>query len=198
MTSKIRIVAGQWRSRWIHFDDHVGLRPTPNRLRETLFNWLQFRLPGSLVLDLFAGSGVLGFESMSRGAERVYAVEKNPAVVRRIKHEATQLNAKNFEIFQENALLWISSFEPERPFDGVFVDPPFELNLWVDILGLLHRPGFLKEDSWVYVERPRTVHLDFRTLGFNVVKEAGAGDVQIALLSLQKHTGCNDETRLGS
>ncbi len=198
MIGRVRVISGIWRSRWVEFEEQDGLRPTPNRLRETLFNWLQPYIPGSYVLDLFAGSGVLGFEALSRGAANVVAVEKNPVVVKRIQQQSVQLNAKDFEIFQENALLWIRRFQPQKPFDGVFVDPPFELNLWGDVLEALHRPGLLAEHSWVYVERPRKVELDFWALGFSVLKDTTAGDVHISLLTLQKDSVCEEKSSLGS
>ena len=145
-SQQLRIIGGQWRSRRLRFPAVEGLRPTLDRVRETVFNWLQFDVEGSRVLDAFAGSGALGFESLSRGAKEVIFLEKNPSAAIQLKDNLKLLEASNAQVWAGDALLWMQQ-NPE-PFDLVFLDPPFRLNLLqpaIDALRLL--PGAL-----VYIE----------------------------------------------
>ena len=125
--NRVRIIGGQWRSRLVQFPDTAGLRPTPDRVRETLFNWLGQRLDGLACLDLFAGSGALGFEALSRGARRVVMVERDRAVVAALRASATKLEAANLDIVESDALRYLENAR-ER-FDVVFIDPPYAENL---------------------------------------------------------------------
>lgn len=131
-----------------------GLRPTPERVRETLFNWLQPRLPGARCLDLFAGSGALGFEAASRGAAQVVMVERDGALVRSLQQTKSRLSADQIDIIHADALAWLNA--AQGPFDIVFIDPPFAQDLWQRVLPALQRA--LADDARIHVESPLTVH----------------------------------------
>ncbi len=151
----LRIVGGRWRSRRIRFTDGEGLRPTPDRVRETLFNWLQAEIVGAVCLDAFAGSGVLGFEAMSRGAGRVVMLEKNAGQYRALQQAAGELQAENMAIVCGDTLSLLrqkSAWLPAEGFDGVFLDPPFHRSLLPETCALLHEQSLLKQNSFVYVE----------------------------------------------
>jgi len=125
--NRVRIIAGEWRSRLIRFPPAAQLRPTPDRVRETLFNWLGQRLDGLACLDLFAGSGALGFEALSRGARRVVMVERDRTVAAALRESARDLGATGAEIHESDALAWLA--RSRETFDVVFLDPPFASDL---------------------------------------------------------------------
>jgi 16S rRNA (guanine966-N2)-methyltransferase len=154
---KLRIIGGRWRSRTLVFPAVDGLRPTGDRIRETLFNWLMPVLPGSRCLDLFAGSGILGFEALSRGADSCTLVELNPAAARQLEINAGLLGADTARIVHGNALVFLAQ-PPTMPFDLVFVDPPFAGNLWQEVLIRLEQ-GWLCDGAWVYLETPLATDL---------------------------------------
>jgi 16S rRNA (guanine966-N2)-methyltransferase len=149
----IRIIGGRWRGTRLAVADAVGLRPTPDRVRETLFNWLAPMLPGARVLDLFAGSGALGLEAVSRGAGEALLVERDPMLARTLGQTCERLQAGAVQVIQADALQWLR-LPVQGRFDLVFLDPPFELGLWRDALALL--PPWLAEDAWLYLESPVT------------------------------------------
>lgn len=130
-----------------------GLRPTGNRIRETLFNWLQTRVPGSRCLDLFAGTGALGLEALSRGAAYCALVEFNTKVCHQLQTNARLLQAQNCDVVCADALQYLRQ-PPDQPFDVVFLDPPFAANLWEIAAEQLTIPGWLHADSVIYVETP--------------------------------------------
>ena len=173
--NRVRIIAGTWRSRIIRFPPAAALRPTPDRVRETLFNWLGQRLDGLACLDLFAGSGALGFEALSRGARRVVMVERDRAVAQALRASAKELDAAGAEIVEGDALKFLER-TGER-FDVVFLDPPFASDLAARALALL--PPRLNEGGRVYVESGQPVEAagQWRTL-----REDRAGAVRYALL----------------
>lgn len=155
---ELRIIAGQWRSRKIHFPEIAGLRPTPNRVRETLFNWLQPWLPGACCLDLFAGSGALSFEALSRGAGEVVLVERDPDAAAALRHNLALLEAANAELLETDALSLLER-GPVRAFDIVFLDPPFRPEPGADDVlarccALLDGRRWLKPQGLVYLEAP--------------------------------------------
>lgn len=148
----VRLIGGQHRGRRLAIADLDGLRPTGDRQREILFNWLQFELAGSRVADLYAGTGALGLEASSRGAERVWLIEQHPQAVAALKAAVTQLQS-DAQVQAANALDWLARTE-DGPFDGVFIDPPFAAQLWQATLqALLARP-LLRDNAWVYLEAP--------------------------------------------
>jgi 16S rRNA (guanine966-N2)-methyltransferase len=169
----VRIIAGKWRSRLLNFPPAIALRPTPDRVRETLFNWLGQRLDGLACLDLFAGSGALGFEALSRGAARVVMVERDRAVARQLRDSGRDLDAEA-EVVESDALAWLER-SPEL-FDVVFIDPPFATDLAVRALERL--PRWLREGARVYVESADKLDLG---PAWHVVREDRAGAVRYAL-----------------
>jgi 16S rRNA (guanine966-N2)-methyltransferase len=148
---QLRIIAGQWRSRQFNFPMAAGLRPTPNRVRETLFNWLAPYVEGAKVLDLFAGSGALFLEALSRGAGSALALDLNPAAIASLRSHLHTLQCDNGQLLQTDALLYLQN-PAATPFDLVFLDPPFSQNLLLPACTLLEQNGWLAADAWVYTE----------------------------------------------
>lgn len=148
---EVRIIGGEWRRRKLAFTGLPGLRPTPDRVRETLFNWLQFDLPGVQVLDLFAGSGALGFEALSRGAKRAVLVEKAARAFTDLQASKALLKAEQAELLKSDALDYLKN-TPATPFDIVFVDPPYQAGLYQKTFDLLFERSWIGEDSLIYVE----------------------------------------------
>jgi len=147
----VRIIGGRLRGSRLPVADGPGLRPTSDRVRETVFNWLQGRLQGASVVDLFAGSGALGFEAASRGAARVVLVESSPALAASLRESADRLKADAVEVRCADALGSAALREGER-FDGAFVDPPFAAGLEAEaVRQLMPR---LTESAWLYLESP--------------------------------------------
>lgn len=176
-----RIIAGKWRGRIIRFEDADGLRPTTDRIRETVFNWLQAVVPQSYCLDCFAGSGVLGFEAISRGAKEVVFVEQNKTTIKNIRDNCRHLDADNAVIVHQDSLAWLirisaaglnvdqglcegqkgcqkdrqEELQKERlkqKFNLVFLDPPFDSNLLETSSALINSSGSLADDAIIYVE----------------------------------------------
>ncbi|MEO6364959.1 MAG: 16S rRNA (guanine(966)-N(2))-methyltransferase RsmD [Luteimonas sp.] len=148
----VRIIGGRWRGTRLAVANHAGLRPTPDRVRETVFNWLQPVLPGARVLDLFAGSGALGLESLSRGAGHATLIESDPDLAGALRAVAARLQGGHAaDIIQADAAGWLAS-QPQDSFDIAFVDPPFTDDLWDRVLPLL-LPR-MREGGWLYLESP--------------------------------------------
>jgi len=175
MKSKIRIIAGQWRSRQLLFEDAPGLRPTPARVRETLFNWLQQDVIGSRCLDLYAGSGALGFEAASRGAKSVSIVESNAQACRLIKENTVKLTANQIKIIQSDVFRFLAG--EASPFDLVFLDPPFGKNMAQQTCQWLEDKGWLVSHAKVYVEVESNLVLEGMPLNWKLLKSKKAGDV---------------------
>ena len=181
---KLRLIAGRLRGRVLPIAAVPGLRPTPNRVRETLFNWLAPDIEGLRVLDLFAGTGALGLEALSRGAGHVTLLEQHPAAVRQLKASAHSLglDPQQFEIRQGDALSTLNSL---GQFELVFVDPPFQADLWQAALQAL--PPHLAPGHRVYLESPRNWPCALGS-GWQVRKEKAAGDVAFRLLDYSAHS----------
>jgi len=175
MQGKIRIIGGQWRSRLLTFPEHPDLRPTANRVRETVFNWLEQDLSGLRCLDLFAGSGALGFEAASRGAAHVVMVDNDVRVYKALRENKEKLQAMQIELVLMNALDFMKS--DVRKFDVIFLDPPYRLDLLPQLMLLL--PSHLEEDGLVYSEARDTWNLDKQ---WRVHRSAKAGTVRYQLL----------------
>jgi 16S rRNA (guanine966-N2)-methyltransferase len=165
------------RSRIISFPDAQGLRPTPDRVRETLFNWLGQTLYGRSCLDLFAGSGALGFEAASRGAERVVMVEKNALVFRSLKDNASKLGCANIVLRHQDGLEFIS--RDSQRYDVIFLDPPFQSDYLAKLLEIL--PQYLSEQGLVYVESGAAIDVP---TPWQVIKSGRAGQVWYQLIGL--------------
>ena len=150
-SGSVRIIGGRWRGTRLPVPDRPGLRPTSDRVRETLFNWLQPVLPGARVLDLFAGTGVLGLEAVSRGAASAQLVEADPGLARALQAAVARLGATGeVAVHTGDALAWLRA--QQGRFDIAFVDPPFAARLREPVLSAL--PALLAADAWVYVESP--------------------------------------------
>lgn len=174
---QVRIIAGRWRGSKLPVPDRPGLRPSGDRVRETLFNWLQPVLGGARVLDLFAGSGALGFEAGSRGAAEVVLVERDPGLAEGLRASATRLRADNVRVESADALRWLAGPADAR-FDLVFLDPPFDAALWeAAIAGL---SPWLATDARVYVESPRET-APAVPAGWELLREGRTRDVRYAL-----------------
>lgn len=180
---KLRIIGGRWRSRTLNFPVVDGLRPTGDRIRETLFNWLAPILPGSRCLDLFAGSGILGFEALSRGAAHCSLVEFNPAAARQLRANADQLQAQDAVIHQTDAREFLAPPATES-FDVVFIDPPFAENLWQPVMARLDG-GWLRKDALIYVEAPPDQSLNLPP-AWQIHREKRAGQVCYRLYRYDK------------
>ena len=172
--NRVRIIAGKWRSRLLKFPPAAQLRPTPDRVRETLFNWLGQRLDGLACVDLFAGSGALGFEAASRGARRVVMVERDRDVAKALRESALSLGAESVEIIEDDALRFVAR-TVER-FDVAFVDPPFESDLAHRIMERL--PERLNAGARVYVESAALLML---AAPWKALRADRAGAVRYAL-----------------
>lgn len=175
-----RIIGGRWRGRKIKFDDATGLRPTTDRIRETVFNWLQPHLQQSCCLDLFAGSGVLGFEALSRGAQEVTFVETNKNTVKNLKRNALTLSAGNASIFQQDALHWLQADKATQKFNLIFLDPPFRSSLLEKAGELLSTSQCLAKDAIIYVEHSADSNIIVPE-NWQRVKQKKAGQVVYAL-----------------
>lgn len=170
--SHVRIIAGSWRGRKIAFPPVEGLRPTPDRVRETLFNWLSPVVPGARCLDLYAGSGVLGFEAASRGAADVVMVENNRAVAECLRDQRRQLAADQVTVAEMTVDDWLSG--KPSPFDIVFLDPPFRENLLPGVIDRLESRGWLADEAWIYLESEKGLALELpATWRLHRSKQAG-------------------------
>jgi 16S rRNA (guanine966-N2)-methyltransferase len=181
MNNKIRIIAGSLRSRQIIIPDETLVRPTPNRIRETLFNWLREDIMNATCLDLFAGSGALGFEALSRGAKHVTFIEKDNRTLKNIKQNSEALNITCATFIQNDALTWLKKSSQNR-FDIIFLDPPYAENLIVPCLELIVTQQLLAPDAKIYIEHNQP--LDEMTFPENLtlLKNQKAGKVYYGLL----------------
>ena len=150
--SQLRIIAGEWRSRRFSFTEQPGLRPTPDRVRETLFNWLTSRIEGARCLDLFAGSGALTLEALSRGARQVLSCDLNREVVTTLRDHLQTLECTRGEVLQQDALALLAGPPPATAFDIVFIDPPFHQELLIPACSALETNGWLSSDALIYTE----------------------------------------------
>ncbi len=177
--NQVRIIGGEHRGRKLNFPDIPGLRPTGDRIRETLFNWLQPALPGAACLDLFAGSGALGLEAASRGAGQVVMLDRSSVVVEQLRQNISLLGLNQTRVEQADALSWLQS--PAQSFDIVFLDPPFADNLLHQASQLLEDGGWLKSDALIYVEADAGMDMPQLPSGWRQLKEKRAGQVVYAL-----------------
>lgn len=180
----VRIVGGEWRGTRLPVADASGLRPTPDRVRETLFNWLQPHLHGVRVLDLFAGSGALGLEAVSRGAREAVLVEREPALADALRAAAERLHAgPRVHVVRADVLAWLDAPLSGR-FEVVFLDPPFDAGLWARVIDRL--PPWLAPDAWLYVESPVDMQVD-PGAGWRLHREGRTREVRYALH--RRHAG---------
>lgn len=147
---QIRLIGGQWRGRKLPVPHSPGLRPTTDRVRETLFNWLAPVIQGARCLDCFAGSGALGIEALSRYAGSATLIEFEKPVAQQLERNLALLNAQQGQVINANTLNWLA--KNGTPYDVIFLDPPFRKGILQDTLGLLDANGWLADEAWIYIE----------------------------------------------
>tara|TARA_B100000686_G_scaffold221502_1_gene228615 strand:+ start:5617 stop:6171 length:555 start_codon:yes stop_codon:yes gene_type:complete len=178
--NKIRVIGGKWRGHMISFPSNVALRPTPNRVRETVFNWLGQDMSGKVCLDLFAGSGAMGIEAASRGAERVVMVESDRKVYSVLQSSLQKLRANQVELVMMDALKFITS--DQRLFDVIFLDPPYQLGLLHKMLDLL--TSHVAQNCFIYLEAGNSFRPNEDWL---IWRSGQAGKVHYQLLKYEKN-----------
>lgn len=179
LPNRLRIIAGRWRGRPIVFPARPELRPTPDRVRETIFNWLQPVIVDARCLDLFAGSGALGFEALSRGAAQVVLVDRDSETVKHLQDTARKLGADDARCVVSEALRFLSG--APTPFDIVFLDPPYASNLLPEICSRLAQ-GWLSPAALVYLEAPADAAMPALPAGWTAHRSKSAGQVGYHLL----------------
>jgi 16S rRNA (guanine966-N2)-methyltransferase len=188
--SSLRIIAGRWKGRRIHFATE-GIRPTADRVRETLFNWLSPCIRDANCLDMFAGTGALGLEALSRGAAKTVFVEQSRQAVSHLKDNISALGCESAEVLKTDARKL--AFAGRGPFDVVFIDPPFDTS--GDSAGLarlctlLESAGCLSAGAHIYIEMAKQAELPALPPGWDVVRERTAGQVRYALAERQQDAG---------
>lgn len=184
-SNRIRIIGGEWRSRQLSFVEVPGLRPTPDRIRETLFNWLQGRIAGGRCLDLFSGSGAIGLEALSRYAGEVILVEKHPRVAQQLEENLALLEAGNesrASVINADALDYLEK-KPDA-FDLIFLDPPYRKGLLPKVLDSVLTSTLLKPDGLIYLEHESEETFDWADWNLRVLKQSRAGQVCSLLLEV--------------
>lgn len=179
----LRIIGGQWRGRKLHFPAVGGLRPTGDRIRETLFNWLAPELPGARCLDLFAGSGALGLEALSRGAKEVVLLERQSQACQQLRTNLALLRAEGAHLHHADSLQWLNT-TPASGFDVVFIDPPFEQDLWQASIDALHSGGWLAPGAAIYVESGASTHY-LAPSSWTLHRDKSAGQIRYRLYRLE-------------
>lgn len=183
--NQVRIIAGKWRGRRISFPNVEGLRPTPDRVRETLFNWLSHVIVDAHCLDLFAGSGILSLEALSRGASQVLSIEKNAKAVSAMNDAAQLLSIESdkWNVILGDALTWLQQ-KAALTFDVVFLDPPYSLELLPVCIKHLSENGWLKPESWVYFEHNYPLDENVLPENWHLIKSKRAGHVYYYLVQI--------------
>ena len=180
---KIRMIGGKWKGKKISFTLHKDIRPTPDKAKETLFNWLGQNLNQFSCLDLFAGTGAMGLESLSRNAEKVIFVEKNKYLVDGLIKTISELECEDdTEVFNQDCVKWLKSNSPKNPFDLIFVDPPFNKSYAKKVFDEIERNNFLVENSIVYLECEKSLDVSFLEDSFTIFKEKSYGEKSYRLL----------------
>ena len=181
---QLRIIAGKWKSRRINFLALPGVRPTTDANRETLFNWLQNKIENATCLDLFAGSGALGFEALSRGAKHVTMVDANSKIIKKLKENSEALEAHNLSLICANIPKQFLKI-PRQVFDIVYLDPPFRKNLIAPCCDILENDGWLINGSYVYIEAEKDLDLQkILPKTWGIIREKLAGHVKYHLIKV--------------
>jgi len=180
----VRIIAGRWRRRRLRVVERAGVRPTPDRVRETLFNWLGERMEGARCLDLYAGSGALGFEAASRGAHQVVMVERDALVVTCLREQALQLGGGGISVIQADAIPWLDHIA--EPFDIVFLDPPYGGAPLGELCARLERGAYLCPEAVVYLESDQSLDDLGLSDAWRILRSARAGRVKYHLAALRQ------------
>ena len=179
--NNLRIIGGMWRSRRVHFINSKKIRPTPDRVRETLFNWLANYVENALCLDLFAGSGALAFEAVSRGAKHAILVEEDAKIVAQLKQQKEIFQTNAVEIKHQNALKYIQA--DTKQYDIIFLDPPFNSDLLEKTVSLLIERQLLSSKGLLYVESAANQPVSEPLKTLTCVREKISGEVRYALYS---------------
>lgn len=179
LSSFVRIIGGEWRSRRLEFLESEGLRPTPDRVRETLFNWLQTVTPGARCLDLFSGSGALSFEALSRGAAQATLIDASARVCRMLKENLHGLKTQNAEVIEQDAIRWLENQPADlsERFDLVFLDPPFRKDLIRLAAELLESRNLLAPGALIYVEAEKELGMPELPRNWQLYREKIAGQI---------------------
>jgi len=177
---KVRVIGGQWRGRLLPVAEADGLRPTANRVRETLFNWLQFDIHGRSCLDLFSGSGALGIEAASRGASKVTLVEKEAMIANSLRQQVSTLAATQTEVIQADALSFIKTCEQQ--YDLIFLDPPFQHFALNEVLDAVLVADIINSDGMIYLEAERNGLPESLAQPWQWWRQAKAGQVEYGLI----------------
>lgn len=175
---QVRIIGGELRNSRLTVPELPGLRPTPVRVRETLFNWLMPVLHDAKVLDLFAGTGVLGMEALSRGAASAVFVEQHIEAVQALRHNLIRLKQGAAQVHHSDAQAYLQG--PGQSHDVIFIDPPFALDLWQPVTQQLEQGGWLSASAWIYLELPRPL-VPCLPANWQLHREGAAGKVRYAL-----------------
>ena len=174
--NQLRVIGGEWRSRKITFPAIEALRPTPDRVRETVFNWLRWDVEGANCLDLFAGSGILGVEAASRGAKDVVLVDYDADVCRAIMTNLNALGARQVKLLQMNVMHYLANRLP-RVFDLIFLDPPFRRGLIVPCIDRIEKNGWVTDGSKIYIETESELTFENIPPDWNLLKSKKFGSV---------------------
>lgn len=177
MKNQLRIIGGEFKRRTLNFANIEGLRPTPDRVRETLFNWLMWDIQNTKVLDVCTGSGALGFEALSRGAKHVVMIEPNNTQAQQLKENCKLLKIENCEVHVKNAQDILPKIN--QKFDLIFLDPPYSLNLWQE-LALMINP-LIESEGLIYVEADQNLMQLQLPSDWKLIKETKAGTVRAGL-----------------
>ncbi|MFT4021093.1 MAG: 16S rRNA (guanine(966)-N(2))-methyltransferase RsmD [Acinetobacter sp.] len=184
MKNQLRIIGGEWKRRVLPFASIEGLRPTPDRVRETLFNWLMWDIQNAKVLDICTGSGALAFEALSRGANSVVMIEPDRQQVEYLKKNMQLLQVSNCQLYANKAELVLPTLKQQ--FDVVFLDPPYGLNLWKTLAELAD--PVIANHAFIYVEADRAIDQLTLPRSWQLIKHTKAGTVQ-AFLMQKKDSG---------
>ena len=185
--NRIRIIRGEWRSRQLSFIEAPGLRPTPDRVRETLFNWLQGKVPRARCLDLFSGSGAIAFEALSRYAGEVVLVEKHAKVAKQLEENLAILESGNQArslVVNTDAVKYLE--QELEAFDLIFLDPPYRKALLPTVLDLIESRSLVKPEGLIYLEHESEERFDWSDWNLEVLKQSKAGQVSGVLLEFKR------------
>jgi 16S rRNA (guanine966-N2)-methyltransferase len=184
--NSVRIIGGTWRGRRVNFPNIPGLRPTPDRVRETLFNWLQHSISDTRCLDLFAGSGALGLEALSRGAREVIFVEQDPAAARALQEQLLRLGGQSRgRVTQMGAARYLRA--PDKPFEILFLDPPFGKDALTEYLPMIDAGNWVTAGGLVYMENERAAGIPALPSHWDMLKSKSAGEVGYHLARVNAH-----------
>lgn len=180
MKGQVRIIGGEWRGRKLTVPEVANLRPTPDRVRETVFNWLRDSIVGAYCLDAFAGSGALGFEALSRGASHAVMIDQSAKVVATLKEQAVIFKTTQAEIYQASFPDQVK--KPEKPWDIVFLDPPYQANTLIPCCFYLENNHLLANEAYIYLEAPEALLENNLPVNWQIIKSKKAGQVAYHLV----------------